>query len=200
MRAPLLLVVAATLESVVASCAPRQGPAPSQEATIRWVAPSNAVPRGQAPGAKLRLTATRADGSKTFVLVLSRGDEAFTALTDFARDQKVVNAHFVGIGAVRDPEVAWFDPERRQYKAMSLSEQMEVLALSGDVALAENGQPVVHAHVVLGRSDGAAWGGHLLSATTSPTLELYVTTYPEPLHKRSDPETGLQLIDPSLAP
>jgi predicted DNA-binding protein with PD1-like motif len=96
--------------------------------------------------------------------------------------------------------VGWFDPERKQYKAMSLPEQMEVLTLAGDIALGENRRPAVHAHVVLGRSDGSAWGGHLLRAIASPTLELYVTTYPQPLHKRLDPETGLQLIDPSLAP
>lgn len=80
---------------------------------------------------------------------------------------------------------------------MSLGEQMEVLTLSGDVALAEKGQPIVHAQVVLGRSNGGAWGGHLLRATVSPTLEVYVTTYPQPLQKRLDPETGLPIMAPS---
>ena len=96
--------------------------------------------------------------------------------------------------------MAWFDGTRKLYKAMSLREQMEVLTLSGDIALGADGQPVVHTHVVLGRSDGEAWGGHLIEATTSPTLELYATTYPEPLHKRLDPATDLLLIDPSLDP
>jgi hypothetical protein len=94
--------------------------------------------------------------------------------------------------------VAWFDESRKQFKAMSLHEQMEVLTLSGDITVGVDGQPVVHTHLVLARSDGQAWGGHLIEATVSPTLELYVTTYPEPLRKRLDPATGLQLIDPSL--
>jgi predicted DNA-binding protein with PD1-like motif len=161
-----------------------------------WVKPADTAPHGRAPGAKHRLLTTQADGTKVFVLVLSRGDEVLTGLTDFARDEAVVNAHFAAIGAVRDPEVGWFDGTRREYKVLSLDEQMEVLTLSGDIALAESGKPVVHAHLVLGRSDGNTWGGHLLRATVSPTLEVYITTYPEPLHKRLDPETQLQLIDP----
>jgi predicted DNA-binding protein with PD1-like motif len=83
-------------------------------------------------------------------------------------------------------------------KGMSRHEQVEVLALLGDIALESDGKPVVHTHVVLGRSEGQTWGGHLLAAIVSPTLELFVTTYPEPLHKRFDPATDLQLIDLSL--
>jgi len=132
------------------------------------------------------------------VLVLYQGDQVQAGLTAFASDHHVVDAHFSAIGAVRDPEVAWFDESRKQFKAMSLHEQMEVLTLSGDITLGVDGQPVVHTHLVLARSDGQSWGGHLIEATVSPTLELYVTTYPESLRKRLDPATGLQLIDPSL--
>jgi predicted DNA-binding protein with PD1-like motif len=162
--------------------------------------PSETATQGRAPAAKVRLVSTQSDGAKTYVLVLSQGDQVQAAIAAFAQDQHVVDAHFSAIGAVRDPEVAWFDASRKQYKAMSLREQMEVLTLSGDIALGADGQPVVHTHVVLGRSDGEAWGGHLIEATTSPTLELYATTYPEPLHKRLDPATDLLLIDPSLDP
>jgi predicted DNA-binding protein with PD1-like motif len=170
----------------------------AREPAVRWVKAAEASAHGQAPLATHRLLSTHEDGSKAFVLVLSQGDEALSALAAFAREEKVVNAHFVAIGAVRDPEVGWFDVTRKEYKGMSLHEQMEVLTLSGDITLAESGQPIVHAHLVLGRSDGSAWGGHLLRATVSPTLEVYITTYPQPLYKRMDSETQLQLIDPSV--
>jgi predicted DNA-binding protein with PD1-like motif len=168
------------------------------QVTVRWLKPSETGPKGKAPGAKIRLLAESRNGEKSYALVLARGDEVLSALADFARTQHVVSGHFTGIGAVRDPEVAWFDPNRKEYQAMSLTEQMEVLTLAGDIALGVDGQPVVHAHVSLGRDDGNVWGGHLLRATTSPTLEVFVTTYSRPLHKRLDPETGLQLIDPTL--
>jgi predicted DNA-binding protein with PD1-like motif len=188
----------ALVSLLLPACAPARSPA--TQPVVRWLDPSETGPHGQAPGAKSRLVGTQADGTRSFVLILAQGDEALTGLSDFARDQKVVDAHFVAIGAVSDPEVGWFDVARKQYKAMTLAEQMEVLTLAGDVALGDDGQPVVHAHLVLARSDGEAWGGHLLRATVSPTLEVFVTAYPAGLHKRSEAATGLQLIDPTIAP
>ena len=185
------------LAIALVSCAAQQRPDASSPA-IRWLKPSETAPHGQAPGVQLRLLTTAPDGTKTYALVLSQGDEVLSALQAFANDQHIVNAHFSAIGAVRDPEVGWFDPTRGQYKGMLLHEQMEVLVLSGDIELGVDDKPVVHTHVALGRSDGQSWGGHLLAATVSPTLELFVTTHPEPLHKRLDPATDLQLIDLSL--
>lgn len=191
------------VQALVLAILPAASTAPSPKperggVSVRWLSPSQTSPHGQAPGAKARLVTARPDGAKSYALVLQRGDEVATALADFAQRERVVNAHFVAIGAVRDPEVGWFDMTRKQYKAMTRHEQMEVLTLSGDIALGENGKPVVHAHVTLGANDGSAWGGHLVSAIASPTLEVYVTTFPQPLHKKLEPDSGLQLIDPTI--
>jgi predicted DNA-binding protein with PD1-like motif len=185
------------LATACLSCAAHLPPAPPAP-VVRWLKPSETAPHGAAPGAQTRLLATHSDGTKAYALVLSQGDQVQAAIAAFANDQHVVDAHFSAIGAVRDPEVAWFDASRKQYKAMALHEQMEVLTLCGDITLGVDGRPAVHTHLVLARSDGEAWGGHLIEATASPTLELYVTTYPEALHKRLDPATDLQLIDPAL--
>ncbi len=69
-----------------------------------------------------------------------------------------------------------------------------MLALVGDVAL-ENGAPKVHAHVVIGRRDGSAHGGHLLEAHVRPTLEVMLTESPAHLRRTFDPASGLALID-----
>ncbi|HYM64002.1 MAG TPA: DUF296 domain-containing protein, partial [Gaiellaceae bacterium] len=74
-----------------------------------------------------------------------------------------------------------------------LEEQVEVLSLIGDIAEHE-GQPKVHAHVVVGRRDGRTRGGHLLEAHVWPTLELMLEESPEHLRRRIDEETGLPLI------
>ena len=63
-----------------------------------------------------------------------------------------------------------------------------------DIAL-DRGEPKVHAHIVVGKSDGTAHGGHLLEARVRPTLEVILTESPRHLHKRFDPESGLALID-----
>jgi len=68
-----------------------------------------------------------------------------------------------------------------------------VPAAIGDVAL-KDGEPQVHAHVVIGKSDGTAHGGHLIEATVRPTCEVILTESPRHLQKEVDKEAGIALI------
>ena len=56
-------------------------------------------------------------------------------------------------------------------------------------------KPKVHAHIVVGRCDGRTRGGHLLKGHVFPTLEVVLEELPKHLQRRTDPETGLALID-----
>jgi uncharacterized protein len=130
---------------------------------------------------------------RTLILVFDKGDEAVSELARFAQDEKLSAAHFTGIGAFSDVTLGYFDRERKEYEEIPLREQVEVLTLAGDIAL-EKGEPNVHAHVVVGKRDGTAHGGHLLEAHVWPTLEVVLTESPSMLGKRYDPETGLALL------
>jgi len=144
----------------------------------------------------MKSTLLDATGPKTWVLIFDKGDEPVAGLTAFAKAQKLGAAHFTAIGAFSDVTLGYFDRAKRDYKKIPLHEQVEVLSLLGDVAL-DKGEPKVHAHVVVGRADGEARGGHLLEAHVWPTLEVVLVESPRHLRKRHDPETGLALIDPS---
>ncbi len=89
--------------------------------------------------------------------------------------------------------LGYFDWETKEYQKIPVREQVEVLSLIGDVAL-KDGEPKVHAHVVVGRSDGSTRGGHLLEAHVRPTLEVILTESPAHLRKQIDEESGLALI------
>jgi len=73
------------------------------------------------------------------------------------------------------------------------AEQVELLSLIGDVVEKE-GEPLVHAHAVVGKRDGTAHGGHLLQARVRPTCELVLTESPAHLRKEFDPVVGVALI------
>src|SRR5919201_6568760 len=133
----------------------------------------------------------------TWALVFQKGDEPISQLERFAKEQRLTAASFSAIGAFSGAVLGFFDREQKQYEEIEVEEQIEVLSLLGDIAVAE-GEPKVHAHVVLGKRDGAAVGGHLLRAHVWPTLELVLHEAPAKLRKRHDPETGLALIDPLL--
>ncbi len=135
-----------------------------------------------------------ANGHKTFVLILEKGDEVVRALTEFARERDLSAAHLTAIGAFSEVTLGYFDRDRKDYVRIPVREQVEVLSLVGDVAVA-NGEPQVHAHVVVGKRDGSAHGGHLLEARVWPTLEVMLVQSPAHLRRVKDPETGLALID-----
>ncbi len=133
-------------------------------------------------------------GMRTFAVVFDTGDEVVEGLTRFAREHHVTGAGLTAIGALHDITWGYFDWEKRDYKRTSLDEQVEVLTLAGNIAL-KDGQPKLHAHVVVARENGNAVGGHLLEAHVRPTLEVVVTETPVYLRRREDRETGLALID-----
>ncbi|PYK79655.1 MAG: DUF296 domain-containing protein [Verrucomicrobia bacterium] len=161
-----------------------------------YLSPSSAVATGKAPGMKVRLLAENR-GVKSYAIVLAKGDEVMSGLTDFAKQNKVTSASFTAIGAFSRATVAWFDDSRKEFKLVPIEQQVELVSMIGNIALSGD-QPVVHAHVSVASSDGAVRGGHLINAFVFPTLELFMTVYPTPLHKQLDEATGLKLIDPSV--
>jgi hypothetical protein len=134
------------------------------------------------------------DGRRTFVLVCDRGDDPVEALTAAAKRFDLRAASLTGIGAFAAVTLGFFDHARRDYRRRVIREQVEVLSLIGNVAL-DRGEPRVHAHIVVGRSDGAALDGHLLGGAVEPTLEITLVEAPAILRRRTDPATGLALID-----
>jgi uncharacterized protein len=132
-------------------------------------------------------------GQKTYVLVFDTGDEVIAGLLDFARTHDLGGSHFTAIGAFSSLVVGYFDWGKKDYKKIPLNEQVEVLSLVGDIALDE-GEPKVHAHVVVGKADGTAHGGHLLQAHVRPTLEVILVESPQHLRRKPDKASGLALI------
>lgn len=135
-----------------------------------------------------------ADHPKSFVVILDTGDELHASLKAFARENHLSGSSMKAIGALSEVELGWFDWEKKEYRtSVKLTEQVELLSLIGDIALKEN-EPQIHAHIVIGRSDGTAHGGHLLHAIVRPTCEVIITESPKRLQKQIDPESGLALI------
>jgi uncharacterized protein len=132
-------------------------------------------------------------GERTYALVFETGDEPMSGLLEFAGEHGLTASRFTAIGAFSEAVLGYFDWTKKDYERIPVDDQVEVLALVGDIAL-DGAQPRVHAHVVLGMRDGSARGGHLLEARVRPTLEVILTESPGWLQRRHDPETGLALI------
>jgi uncharacterized protein len=132
---------------------------------------------------------------ETRVVILDSGEEAFAALTRFANDAKLTTASLTAIGAFERATIGWFDFEKKTYKKIEVGEQCEVLSAIGDIAIGDDGKASLHVHVVLGLSDGATRGGHLLAGTVRPTLEVVLVDTPSHLRRKKKPDFGIALID-----
>lgn len=134
------------------------------------------------------------NGQKTYALILDSGDEAMESITNFAKDQNLDACQFTAIGAFSRVTTGYFDYSIKDYRKNKIDEQVEVLALTGDISTSE-GKPKVHGHIVVGKSDGTAHGGHLLEGYAHPTLEVILTESPAHLRRKMDEATGIALID-----
>jgi len=140
------------------------------------------------------MTLEGSKGGERYVLIFDKGDELIQLLTDFAKAKGLSAAQFTAIGAFSDAVLGYFDRERKDYRKIPVPTQVEVVSLLGDIAV-NGGEPVVHAHAVLGGPDASARVGHLLEGHVWPTLELILEESPRDLRKRHDPDVGLALID-----
>jgi uncharacterized protein len=127
---------------------------------------------GTAPG--LKATELSRKG-RSFYLLFAKGDDVRTGLADFAQKNHIVNARFNAIGALDSAVIGWSDRPKKTFKVVRLDEEMEVASLSGSIAPAADGKPVVHAHCVVALlRNGEVHAGHLLKGRVSLTMQLYL--------------------------
>jgi predicted DNA-binding protein with PD1-like motif len=131
---------------------------------------------------------------RVFAVIFDTGEDPMKGLERFAAEHNLNASSFTAIGAFSEAMLGYFDWEKKDYERIPVREQTEVLALLGDIAIEGRNVNKVHAHVVLGKRDGSACGGHLLAASVRPTLEVILTESPGYLQRRHDPVSGLTLI------
>jgi hypothetical protein len=132
---------------------------------------------------------------RVLVLILDQEEEAFKAITDFANQARLDGASVTAIGAFSAAQVGWFDLVAKKYKPIDIRAQCEVLSLMGDIARGDDGKASLHLHVVLGLDDGSVRGGHFLSGTVRPTLEVVIAETAAHLRRQKRADLGIALIN-----
>ena len=130
-----------------------------------------------------------------YLVRLEKGEEVIGSLKRFADGYRLGFASLTAIGTFERVTLGYYDPEAKAYRNEGVEEDVEVLTMSGNVSRGENGERIVHAHVIVGRSDYSTLGGHVVEATVGPTLEVIVRPAPTTIRRRHDPDTGLELWD-----
>jgi len=134
----------------------------------------------------------RVSGGREYVARLAHGRDWRGQIEAFADDEGIDAAFFVGLGAVQDATLSFYDQSARAYESMTFEEPFEVTAAVGNVSHLEERERFAHTHVTLTRPDGSAIGGHLDAATTFAG-ELYVREFDAHLERTHDETTDLDL-------
>ena len=116
---------------------------------------------------------------KEYAIVLARGDEVLSGISDFAAKEHVLSARFTAIGALKHSATAWFDVARKEYKLNPTHQQGELVSIIKDI----NNKPAIHTHFSNGFPDGSVQGSYLLEAVIFPIVELFIMLFPTPFKK-----------------
>ena len=129
-----------------------------------------------------------------FVLRLEEDDDILRTIREFADAQKIRAAFFEGIGSLYRAKLGHYDfKETKTYKYETFDEDLEILALSGNVSTM-NHQALPHAHATLGRRDFTVIGGHLEDGSLANMVEVNLAKQPGKLEKAKDSNVGLNLL------
>ena len=131
---------------------------------------------------------------RMWAVIFATDDDFLSELGQWVESSGLRAASLTGIGGFRRAVLGYYDLDARSYVDIPVDDQVEVLALAGDVTCNDDSHQI-HTHVVCGRRDGSTVGGHVQQAVVRPTLEVVVTESPTFLQRRHDGESGLALID-----
>lgn len=129
-------------------------------------------------------------GEGQFYLRVDLGEEIAQTLTAFLKKEGIRSGSIRGIGAAKDVELGFLDMETKQYLRKTISEDLEILSLSGNVSVKE-GQPFLHLHGVFSDREFKVHGGHFFKGTVSCTGEFFLHgASSEPVMRRARPDLG----------
>ncbi len=110
-----------------------------------------------------------------------------------AEKEKLATAKIEAIGAIRQLRLAYYNPRSKKYEEHEYEEFLEVTSILGNIT-EKAGKPFLHMHGTFGRRDMSVIGGHVVSATVFPLLEVIITPTKNRAFRRFDEKSGLNLI------
>ena len=128
-----------------------------------------------------------------YLLRFDRGEEIVSGLAVFAAQERIPGASFTAIGAAEKVVISFYSGRTKKYEDMLIKDELEISALSGNIAWKEN-EPVVHAHGVFSDRNMKSFGGHVKKCVVSFTCEVALSVFSKKIERMYDKTTGLNLL------
>lgn len=108
------------------------------------------------------------------IYALKAGVSLIDEILLIAKKEKIKSATVEAIGTVSKLRLAHSNRGSKEYEEQSYDEQLEATSILGSITQ-KHGRPFVHIHGTFGRKDTSVIGGHVISATVSPLMEIVIT-------------------------
>ena len=132
------------------------------------------------------------NASKDLILRLKHNADLVQAITELARSKGVEAGSFTAIGALKRARLGYYDQKSNEYREMEIDMPHEMASCIGNVSL-KDGEPFVHAHVVLAVQKGNTKAGYLFEGIVF-AAEIHLRQLEGPkLERKYDEVTGLSL-------
>jgi predicted DNA-binding protein with PD1-like motif len=129
---------------------------------------------------------------KELIVRLEHDADLVQSITELARSKGVEAGSFMAIGALKHARLGYYDQKNHEYREMKIDTPHEMASCIGNVSL-KDGEPFVHAHVVLADEAGNTKAGHLLEGIVfAAEVHLHQLEGPK-LDRKYDDVTGLSL-------
>lgn len=130
---------------------------------------------------------------RAFLARLPHAADLLDAIRQVCIDNQVKMATVAVIGALTKVTLGYYNQEGKEYLNRTLSGGYEIVSLTGNLSLKE-GEPMVHAHLVISDDKGNCLAGHLMSPSTIFAGELFIQELQgKQLNRHYDQTTGLHL-------
>lgn len=124
---------------------------------------------------------------------LQKDDDLLKELTKIVKEKDINTGIIKVIGAVQNAKIGFYNQDKNEYEYKKFNREMEVVSCIGNISLME-GEPFIHAHIVLADEDGSCYGGHLAEGTKVFASEFYIQPLKgDKLERTHDEATQLTL-------
>jgi predicted DNA-binding protein with PD1-like motif len=131
---------------------------------------------------------------KVYIFRLSEGEDLADTIKKRAEESMVKAGMFILIGSLKEATLGFY--RDGQYYQKRVDGPLEIASCMGNIAIDENGETVIHAHIVVSNEKCEAFGGHLMkNSIVGVTAELIIIEFKDmALQRAFDEKTKLKLL------
>lgn len=131
---------------------------------------------------------------KIYFARFSENDDLAESIKKAAQENNVKAGALIVIGALKEAVLGCY--KQGEYVNTELKGHVEIASCTGNIALDEKGDTVIHAHIVVSNEKAEAFGGHLMKGClVGPTAELVMIEATDlNLERAFDEKTKLKLL------